>query len=52
MNPEHQTWSQRWEALTRKHPLLFFLFVLGMAFLTGPLMIAANNMTAVLYKDF
>ena len=47
-----RTWAQRWEAFTRKHPLVYFLLVLALAFLTGPLMIAANNMTAVLYKDF
>jgi hypothetical protein len=52
MNPEHRTWSQRWEAFTRHHPLLYYLLILGMAFLMGPLMIAANHATAVLYKDF
>ena len=36
----------------RKHPLLMYLFLLALAFLTGPLMIAANSMSAVLYKDF
>lgn len=52
MNEEHRTWAERWETFTRRHPVLYFLLVLGMAFLTGPLMMAANNMTAVLYKDF
>ena len=46
------TWSQWWDGLCRKHPWLLWALVLAMAFLTGPLMIAANNMTAVLYKDF
>jgi hypothetical protein len=52
MNQENPTWAGRWEAFTRKHPLLYFLLVLGMAILTGPLMLAANSLTAVLYKDF
>ncbi len=52
MNQEHQTWARHWEVLSRKHPLIHFLVILGIAFLTGPLMIAASNMTAVLYKDF
>ena len=45
-------WRQRWDGFCRKHPFLFWAMVLAMAFLTGPLMIAANHMTAVLYKDF
>ena len=52
MNDEQQTWAQRWEAFTRNHPLVYFLLIMAMAFLMGPLMIAANQMTAVLYKDF
>ena len=49
---ERRTWAKCWDAFTRRHPVVYFLLILGMAFLTGPLMIAANNMTAVLYKDF
>ena len=52
MDHEQQTRIRGWEAFTRNHPVIYFLLVLGMAFLTGPFMIAANNMTAVLYKDF
>jgi hypothetical protein len=52
MNQEKQTWAQRWIAFTGRHPVLCFLLALGLALLTGPLMIAANSMTAVLYKDF
>ena len=51
-NKPDNTWPQRWETFMRNHPLVYFLLLLGMAFLTGPLMIAANNMTTVLYKDF
>ena len=47
MNPERRAWTERWQALARNHPLVYFLLILGMAFLTGPLMIAANSMTAV-----
>jgi hypothetical protein len=36
----------------RRHPGLLWALVLAAAFLTGPLMIAASHMTAVLYKDF
>ncbi len=46
------TWTRWWDGFRRKHPLLLWLLVLAMAFLTGPLMIAAGHMTAVLYKDF
>ena len=46
------TWSQWWEGFCRKHPLLLWALVLAMGFLTGPLMLAAGRMTAVLYKDF
>jgi hypothetical protein len=45
-------WSQWRDGLCRRHPLLLWLLVMAIAFLTGPLMIAANTMTAVLYKDF
>ncbi|MFI5360978.1 MAG: hypothetical protein ACHQ49_03320 [Elusimicrobiota bacterium] len=52
MNRRERPWSARWEAFARKHPIVCFFLILVLAFLTGPLMIAANNMTAVLYKDF
>ncbi len=52
MNPERRTLAQRWESFTRKHPFLYFLLLLVVGLLTGPLMIAANHATAVLYKDF
>lgn len=52
MNQERRAWTRRGEEFARKHPLLCLLLILGLAFLTGPLMIAANNSTAVLYKDF
>ena len=52
MNQKHRTWAERWQTLTRNHPLVYFLLLLATAFLTGPLMIAANNMSAVLYQDF
>lgn len=38
--------------LLRRHPLLYLLLLLLLAFATAPLMISANNTTAVLYKDF
>jgi len=46
------TWSQRWDAFTRRHPLLHFIMVVVLALLSGPLMVAASHATAVLYKDF
>jgi len=46
------TWSQWWDGFFRKHPLLLWALLLAVGFLAGPLMIAANHMTAVLYKDF
>jgi hypothetical protein len=52
MNQENKTWGQRWDAFTRKHPLAYFLFLLALGFLTGPLILAASNATAVLYKDY
>jgi len=52
MNQEHRTRAERWRAFTRKHPIIYYLLIVGMAFVTGPLMIAANHMTAVLYRDF
>ena len=45
-------WSQWWDGLCRKHPWLLWGLVLAIGFLTGPLMMAAGRMTAVLYKDF
>ena len=47
-----ETWWQRWDGLCRKHPWLLWALVLAMGFLTGPLMVAAGQMTAVLYKEF
>ncbi len=52
MSQKLESKTKRWEAFTRKHPLVYFLLILGLALLTGPLMVAANTMTAVLYKDF
>jgi hypothetical protein len=52
MNQERRTLTQCWESFTKAHPLIFFFLVLALALLTGPLMIAANHATAVLYKDF
>lgn len=52
MNRDQPTWARRWEYFLRSHPLVYLFLILGMAFLTGPLMIAANNTSAVLYKDF
>jgi len=52
MTQDRSAWTQRWEAFTRRHPVIHFLVVLGLALLTGPLMLAAGQMTAVLYKDF
>ena len=52
MNHRQQTRPRRWDTFTRNHPLVYFFLILGMAFLTGPLMLAASRMTAVLYKDF
>jgi hypothetical protein len=42
----------RWNGFCRKHPALLWVLVVAAAFLTGPLMIAASRMSAVLYKDF
>jgi hypothetical protein len=52
MNQERIIWAQRWDSFTRKHPLAYFLFLLALGFLTGPLILAAGSATAVLYKDF
>jgi hypothetical protein len=52
MNQEQSTWGQHWDAFTRRHPIFYFVVVLILALLSGPLMIAATRMTAVLYKDF
>jgi hypothetical protein len=46
------TWSQWWDGFSRRHPWLLWALVMAMGFVTGPLMIAAGRMTAVLYKDF
>lgn len=45
-------WTRKADAFARRHPGLFFLLVLGAAFLAGPFMIAANGTSAVLYKNF
>ena len=45
-------WPQWWDGLCRKHPWLLWTLVLAIGFLTAPLMVAAGQMTAVLYKDF
>ena len=45
-------WSERWNDFCQKHPAFFWAFVLAVAFLAGPLMIAASHASAVLYKDF
>ena len=50
--PAHTTLSKPSEGFFRRHPVLLFVMVLLAGFLTGPLMIAAGRMTAVLYKDF
>jgi len=52
MSQQKQTSAPRWESIARRHPVIYFLLILALAFLTGPFMIAANNVTAVLYKDF
>lgn len=38
--------------LLRRYPSLYVLLLLLLALLATPLMISANNTTAVLYKDF
>jgi hypothetical protein len=45
-------WTLWWAGFCRKHPWLVWAMVLAIGFFTGPLMIAAGHMTAVLYKDF
>ncbi len=52
MNQKGNSWYGRWDAFTRRHPLAYFLFLLVLGFLTGPLILAAGRATAVLYKDF
>jgi|HubBroStandDraft_4_1064222.scaffolds.fasta_scaffold2704850_2 hypothetical protein len=52
MNQERKTWAERWDAFTRRHPLAYYIFLLALGFLTGPLILAASSATAVLYKDF
>jgi len=51
-NKTSVTWPQRWDGFCRRHPWLLWALVMVIGFLTGPLMIAAGRMTAVLYKDF
>jgi hypothetical protein len=45
-------WRRRCDGFCQKHPVLLWALVMALGFLTGPLMIAAGHMTAVLYKDF
>ncbi len=35
-----------------RHPVVYLLLLLLFAFAAGPIMIAANSTSAVLYKDF
>ena len=47
-----QTFADRIDALLRRRPILFFVIVAALAFICGPLFLAASRVTAVLYQVF